>query len=127
MKNLFRESYLKHNTLAEATRFLANELFKEKGLVIIDGDDASLKRLFVPFVKEELVHQVSFKNVQNTNALLEKEYDIQVNPREINLFYIQNVIIGFKAHTHSKLIQRRRKKYISFGYIFINCQTNKSI
>ncbi len=103
LKNLFRESYLKHNTLAEATRFLANELFKEKGLVIIDGDDASLKRLFVPFVKEELVHQVSFKNVQNTNALLEKEYDIQVNPREINLFYIEDNLrerIIYKDNTY---------------------------
>ena len=29
LKNLFSEGYLKHNNLSDATRFIANELFKE--------------------------------------------------------------------------------------------------
>ena len=36
--DLFKKSYLEHQNLADATRFLANELFKNEGLVIIDGD-----------------------------------------------------------------------------------------
>lgn len=91
LKSLFDNSYLKHSNLADATRYLANELFAEKGLVILDGDDISLKQLFIPFVKEELLNQTSFKNVTQTNAAL-KEYNIQVNPREINLFYIEDNI-----------------------------------
>jgi bacillithiol biosynthesis cysteine-adding enzyme BshC len=90
LKELFENSYLKHNNLANATRFLANELFGDKGLVILDGDDKMLKQLFIPFVKKELIHKTTFQKVSETNAMLEKEYEIQVNPREINLFYIED-------------------------------------
>lgn len=89
LKELFEKSYFEHQNLADATRFLANELFKSEGLVIIDGDDTTLKKLFIPYAKNELLHQTSFKKVSDTIAQL-KEYTIQVNPREINLFYIQN-------------------------------------
>ena len=89
LKDLFEKAYLKHENLAEATRFLANELFGKYGLVILDGDDRDLKKMFVPYVKEELFHQTSHKKVAETSALL-SEYKIQVNPREINLFYIEN-------------------------------------
>ncbi|RED23829.1 bacillithiol biosynthesis cysteine-adding enzyme BshC [Flavobacterium cutihirudinis] len=89
LKKLFNEAYLKHEKLADATRFLANSLFANYGLVILDADDADLKRAFVPFIKEELENQVSYKEVQKTIETL-KEYTIQVNPREINLFYIED-------------------------------------
>lgn len=44
LKELFEKGYLKHSNLADATRFIANEIFKEKGLVILDGDDKNLKK-----------------------------------------------------------------------------------
>ncbi len=87
LRELFKSSYLNHNTLTEATRFLTNELFKNEGLVIIDGDDKNLKKTFAPYIKNELINQTSFNEVNKTNSLL-KDYKIQVNPREINLFYI---------------------------------------
>lgn len=89
MRNLFTKSYLEHENLADATRFLANELFKNEGLVIIDGDSKPLKKFFIPYVKKELLEQNSFKNVMETNEHL-KDYFVQVNPREINLFYIED-------------------------------------
>ena len=89
LKNLFEEAYLKHTNLATATRFLANKLFGSNGLVILDADDQSLKKLFIPFAKEELLYQTSHKKVAETSALL-SDYKIQVNPREINLFYIED-------------------------------------
>jgi bacillithiol biosynthesis cysteine-adding enzyme BshC len=82
-------TYLEHTNLADATRFLANELFKSEGLVIIDGDDKNLKSLFAPYVKNELINQNSFAAVSKTITQL-KEYEVQVNPREINLFYIED-------------------------------------
>ncbi len=88
LKDLFVKSYLEHTSLTDATRYLANELFSEYGLVIVDGDDVNLKRLFLPFVKEELYKNTSFKEVTKTIARLGKNYKIQVNPREINLFYL---------------------------------------
>ena len=90
LKNLFEQGYLHHNTLAEATRYIANELFASYGLVIVDGDDASLKSLYAPIVAKELTEQVSFKSVSNTISALEKQYKIQVNPREINQFYLSD-------------------------------------
>tara|TARA_R110002049_G_scaffold308939_1_gene515035 strand:+ start:24210 stop:25805 length:1596 start_codon:yes stop_codon:yes gene_type:complete len=87
--NLFNKSYLKHDNLADATRFLANELFKDYGLVIIDANDAELKKQFVPYMEDELLHQTSFKEVSKTSEQISKEgYNFQVNPREINLFYL---------------------------------------
>lgn len=89
LKTLFKKSYLKHDNLADATLFLANELFKDYGLVIVDANNAELKRQFVPFLKEELLNQTSFHAVSQTNEALSKKYGIQVNPREINLFYLK--------------------------------------
>lgn len=89
IKALFQEAYLNHATLAEATRYLANQLFSENGLVILDGDSSDLKQLFSPYVKDELLHQNSNKLVLESIEKL-KEYTIQVNPREINLFYIED-------------------------------------
>jgi len=90
LRQLFEEAYLNHDNLTDATRYLANELFGDHGLVIIDGDDPELKRLFIPYVKEELLDQTSFNEVSKTNATLGNCYPIQVNPREINLFYLED-------------------------------------
>lgn len=89
LKELFQKSYLDQTNLADATRYVANELFKSEGLVIIDGDDKNLKALFAPYIKDELLHRNSFTTVSKTINQL-KNYTIQVNPREINLFYIEN-------------------------------------
>jgi len=90
IKSLFREAYLKQQNLAEATRVLANALFKEEGLVIIDADHADLKRQFIPHLENELFQKLTFDSVSSTNASLVKQgYKVQVNPREINLFYLK--------------------------------------
>jgi len=89
IRELFENSYLKHDNLTDATRYLANELFKEYGLVILDADNKELKQEFIPFLKEELINQTSHKFVLETTEKL-KHYGIQVNPREINLFYLED-------------------------------------
>ena len=89
LRDLFKKAYLEHTNLADATRYLANALFQEEGLVIVDGDDVELKRIFAPFVQRELIEQTSFQEVTATNKEL-ANYDIQVNPREINLFYVED-------------------------------------
>jgi bacillithiol synthase len=89
IKKLFEDSYIKHNTLADATRYLANSLFGSEGLVVLDADNQDLKRNFIPYIKEELLQQTAFKAVSESIEKL-KNYTIQVNPREINLFYIED-------------------------------------
>ena len=89
LKYWFEEAYIKHNNLADATRYLANALFAEHGLVIIDADDRELKLLFIPQRQKELLEQKSYKAVKETNSDIETlGLNIQVNPREINLFYL---------------------------------------
>lgn len=91
LAQLFKKSYLEHKNLADATRFLANALFGEYGLVVVDGDDPLLKQLLVPYVKEDLLKNTSYNSVKETIVALEgvsSTYNIQVNPRQINYFYL---------------------------------------
>lgn len=88
LKKLFQNAYLKHNTLAAATRYLVNELFGEYGVIIVDGDDVTLKQLFLPIIQKELETSFSSKEVEKQSEKLAERYKIQVNPREINLFYL---------------------------------------
>ncbi|WP_345276767.1 bacillithiol biosynthesis cysteine-adding enzyme BshC [Litoribaculum gwangyangense] len=92
LKELFSKAYLEHTNLADATRFLSNELFRDYGLVIIDAHDKDLKAQFIPFLEEELTNQTSFQSVSETNKKineLPQNYKLQVNPRNINLFYLK--------------------------------------
>jgi bacillithiol biosynthesis cysteine-adding enzyme BshC len=86
--SLFEKGYLENKNLADATRVIAHELFKAQGLVIIDADNERLKSLAIPYFKEELVSKASFKAVSKTLETWPASYKIQVNPREINLFYL---------------------------------------
>ena len=91
LKTRFKAAYLNHSNLAQAMHQLVNDLFKDLGLVIVDGNDHTLKQQFIPYIEEELVRQTSFSKVSDANAqlnALDGNYKIQVNPREINLFYI---------------------------------------
>lgn len=89
LKELFEQAYLKHHDLTKATRYLANELFRNEGLVIVDGHDKDLKKEFVPFMEREFQEQLSHKStLPKAEALQQLGYKIQVNPREINLFYL---------------------------------------
>jgi len=88
---LFEKAYLENGrTLTEATRYILNELFGDYGLVVLDGDDASLKQVLKPVIKEEIEGEKVCKIVENTTAALKDiGYDGQIFPREINLFYLK--------------------------------------
>ncbi|UII76386.1 bacillithiol biosynthesis cysteine-adding enzyme BshC [Flagellimonas sp. HMM57] len=91
LKSLFKRTYIEHSNLSDATRYLANELFGEYGLVIVDGDDTALKQLLVPFAKKDIIGHEPFHKVSESIDVLStisSEYTIQVNPREINYFYL---------------------------------------
>ncbi len=88
LKKLFKKGYLEHSNLTDATRYITNELFKEYGLVIIDGNDKELKRLFIPVIEKEITKTTSYKAISTTTNTLENlGFKAQVTPREINLFY----------------------------------------
>jgi len=87
LRRLFEETYLSGGTLAEATRKLVHTLFGGRGLIILDGDDHDLKKEFAPWMVKELKDSFSHEAVTSTTATM-GDYKTQVNPREINLFYL---------------------------------------
>ena len=58
--DLFSEAYLQHKNLSDASRYLAQQLFAEHGLVIIDGNEKGLKKEFAYFAQKELFDNSSF-------------------------------------------------------------------
>ena len=84
---LFEKVYTSHSNLRLATRYLVYEWFGEYGLVMIDGNDKQLKSLFVSEMQTDAFKHSSFTAVNQSIEELKTSYSIQVNPREINLFY----------------------------------------
>lgn len=90
--DLLRRAY-SHADLSKATRWLVNELFGKFGLVIIDGNHRAFKAHFRSVIKHELFEHNGIQEINATNEYLVKNgYKTQVNPREINLFYLENNI-----------------------------------
>jgi bacillithiol synthase len=86
---LFENAYRNANTLTQAVRTYMHELFGDKGLICIDGDDALLKSTFSEFIKSELTHRKTNELVETQSEKLEKlGYKTQVKGREINFFYL---------------------------------------
>ena len=89
---LVKDSYLKSSNLADATRKLVNTIFGNKGIVIIDSNEKRLKKIFEPYLLEEIRNKTSNRIINLTIENLKKKYGksfkAQVNPREINLFYL---------------------------------------
>ncbi|MCC6280963.1 MAG: bacillithiol biosynthesis cysteine-adding enzyme BshC, partial [Saprospiraceae bacterium] len=75
---------------AGTTRALLHELLGKYGLVVVDMNDASLKRHFIPVIQAELQEQTAFHLVNQTIAQLNQlGFKTQAAPREINLFYMK--------------------------------------
>lgn len=90
IEQICRDAYLKNTNLADATRYLYNELFGCYGLIILDADNARLKNEFAPIIEQDIFEQHSNILVSASNKKLESlGYHVQVHPREINFFYLQ--------------------------------------
>ena len=96
IKNLIQATYRNAATLAEATQKLVHHFFAEDGLVIIDADRKALKACFAPQIKNDLEYHYCHTAVKDTIANVKKNYSDQyapqVNPREINLFYLTDTL-----------------------------------
>ncbi|MEJ8589870.1 bacillithiol biosynthesis cysteine-adding enzyme BshC [Riemerella anatipestifer] len=83
------EAYGVGHTLSQSIRILAQKLFADYGLLLIDGDDKALKSQMSSAFREELFSQKLYNETKQRIAYLSQTYSkVQVNPREINLFYL---------------------------------------
>jgi bacillithiol biosynthesis cysteine-adding enzyme BshC len=90
---IFREAYSKRKTLAAATRHYVNELFGDRGLVVLDADDRRFKRTLEPVIREDVLQQVNKPLVDQSNAGLHAlGYKTQIYCRDINFFYLHDGI-----------------------------------
>ena len=107
LSGYFTDAYTKHNNLADATRFLANQLFYNHGLVIVDGNDVELKKCFIPYAEKELTENLSFKEIsKTTKRLTDLGFPEQVHPREINLFYL-------RENLRERIIEKEGRFYVN--------------
>jgi len=91
IKQLLNDHYFSQPTVAAATRSLAHKLFGQYGLVVVDGDDATLKKNLIPVMLDEVEKQSGYNIVTNSiNGLVEIGLGEQAHPREVNLFYLQD-------------------------------------
>jgi bacillithiol biosynthesis cysteine-adding enzyme BshC len=89
LKNVLRDAYLGHNSIAAATRYLVNELLGEFGVIVLDADHHLFKRAMRPVFHADLFRQPHEGLVQSEAARLSAAgYDAQAYPRAVNLFYL---------------------------------------
>ncbi|MBK7851992.1 MAG: bacillithiol biosynthesis cysteine-adding enzyme BshC [Bacteroidetes bacterium] len=85
---LMSDAYTGAANLGVAMRKLVHSLFHKYGLIILDADDARLKSKFLPVIVDDLKTHSAEAHVSKVIADLGKNYNIQVHPRNINLFYL---------------------------------------
>lgn len=86
--SLLRSSFKEGVTIANATFDLVNELFSAFGLIVLVADDARLKFAYKEVMRNDLLQHDAEHLVKQTNSFIEENYKVQVQPREINLFYL---------------------------------------
>jgi bacillithiol biosynthesis cysteine-adding enzyme BshC len=89
LSQIVEDAYTRHHNLSDATRELVDALFGSYGLVCVDADEPVLKKQFAEIIYQDIVEEHSSKYIAESNTELEKlGYKPQVNPREINFFYM---------------------------------------
>ena len=87
---LLREYYQEAVLIQDATFKLVNQLFGEYGLVVLLPDNPRLKKQALNIFQDDLLNQSASRLVEESaNKLEASGYKVQANPREINLFYLE--------------------------------------
>ena len=89
---MLKESYLNSPDIQTATFKLLHTLFGEYGLIVLIPDNPHFKRKMIPVFEDELFNHHSSALVEKTIEALSKNYKAQAQPREINLFYLNENI-----------------------------------
>ncbi len=89
--NLLKTCYIQSSTIQEATFKFANSLFGSFGLLVLIADNGDLKKEMSRVFEDDLYKHTPAKLVKQTaNQLAANHYHAQVNPRDINLFYMKD-------------------------------------
>lgn len=116
--DLFEQSYASGKNLSEATRKVVHALFGKYGLVMLEPNDARLKKQFASVIESDVLTHSSFAALLETNSKLDKKYPLQITGREINFFYLnsegRNLIkktrLGFEVSNTSIVLNEAELK-----------------
>ncbi len=89
LRNTILAAYKKGNSIATATRILINDLLGFLGVLVLDANDARLKRKFIAVIKEEVLRPKAFELVKQDSDRLNETYKAQAFFRPINFFYLK--------------------------------------
>ncbi|MFI5187589.1 MAG: bacillithiol biosynthesis cysteine-adding enzyme BshC [Chitinophagales bacterium] len=104
--SLIKDCYSEGMKIQDATFKLLNSLFGEYGLIVLIPDNAALKKQAAKIFEDDLLHETPSVIVEETaNRIQAAGYKLQANPREINLFYLEE---GMRER-----IVRIKDKYIT--------------
>jgi len=111
---LYKNSYLKFKNIADATRHLVHEIFKDYGLVILDPSERELKNDFKEIFKREIsgsfVHEKVTETIKQIDKKIDKSFKC-VNPRKINLFYLNAKNVRSRIKQKPSYIEIDKKKF----------------
>lgn len=89
IRNMLQEILDKADTYGTFHQLLIQRLFGQHGLVVLNMDDAELKRAFIPIMEKEITERFSLPLVTETQKQLAKQgFKPQAFCREINLFHM---------------------------------------
>lgn len=89
---LLRKAYTSGKTIQEATFELINELYGAYGLVVLIPDHPLLKAQMKAVFADDLFAARPYEIVKETSDKISQTHHAQAYPREINLFYLKDVI-----------------------------------
>lgn len=91
LMDLLDSCYNDSSTIQEATLKFVNGLFGSYGLLVLIADHAGLKKEMTSVFEDDLFRHTPAALVKQTaDRLADRHYHAQVNPRDINLFYMKD-------------------------------------
>ncbi len=91
--SIFKQALNRNKNLSDVVRDYVNTMFGDEGLVCLDADDARFKKEVLPVIEDELFNESSHVLVDQQSEKLDNAgYKQQLQPRELNLFYMEDGI-----------------------------------
>ena len=87
---ILRSCYKIGESIQLATFRIVHHLFNKYGLIVLIADDARLKSQMKKVFEDDLFYQKPSEIVEASCKKLAEHYNVQANPREINLFYLKD-------------------------------------
>ncbi len=92
LAELLKTCYCQSSSVQEGTLKFVNSLFENYGLLVLIADNRALKKEMTSVFEDDLLQHTPAAIVKQTAGQLAKHYHAQVNPRDINLFYMKDGI-----------------------------------